>query len=206
MDQSLVENELEEVLEPSGEVAAIVEMVENVVAHKEPSYHPTRWALANTVLDLVDNLSNGRAGQFQKIFSYLLFGGFGAIVNVAVMYIMAHIILASTTISAPIQNIIASVVACEISLIANFIPNDYFTFRYMPGHERPWLVRCGRFHITALSGSVLTTIIEFGFNHFLHIEAYIAEAVAIIIVLFYNFTLHHLFTYNHKKVHAAQQQ
>ena len=36
-----------------------------------------------------------------------------------------------------VHNAIAFVVANEISLLANFIPNDYFTFRRMAGN-RTW--------------------------------------------------------------------
>src|SRR5262249_45361628 len=100
-------------------------------------------------------------------------------------------------VSSMAHNAIAFLVASEISLLANFIPNDYFTFRRL-ARNRPWGVRCFRFHITAFSGVVLTYVLQFCFNFFLHVPAFFAQAMAIFLVLFYNFTFHHLFTYRHK--------
>ncbi|MGZ3664927.1 MAG: hypothetical protein ACXVDA_10640, partial [Ktedonobacterales bacterium] len=53
-----------------------------------PSYHPTRWPFVNHVLDVVERVTGGRAGWFQRLFSYLFVGGFAAIVNLFVFYLM----------------------------------------------------------------------------------------------------------------------
>jgi putative flippase GtrA len=171
-----------------------------------PSYHPTSWPLLNTLLDWVEVRTHGRAGQVQKLVSYLLFGGIAAMANLLIFYVVFHDI--ALPVSEFAHNIIASACAVELSLIVNFIPNDYFTFRYMPGRSRSWWVRCVRYHITALSGNLLTVLLQLFFSHVLHIEPLLGEACAIILVLFYNYTFHHLFTYNHatestKKVREA---
>ena len=47
----------------------------------QPSYHPTRFALANRALDVADRLTGGRAEWIQRLFSYLFVGGIAAIIN-----------------------------------------------------------------------------------------------------------------------------
>jgi putative flippase GtrA len=170
-----------------------------------PSYHPTSWPLLNAVLDWVEVHTHGRAGQVQRLVSYLLFGGIAAMANLLVFYIVFHKI--ALPVNEFTHNLIASACAVELSLIVNFIPNDYFTFRYMPGRSHSWWVRCVRYHITALSGNLLTILLQLFFSHVLRIEPLLGEACAIILVLFYNYTVHHLFTYNHtassEKIHAS---
>lgn len=199
MDQSLVRSNVDEILTPSGELGELVEdMVEQIApAHRLPSYHPTRWAIVNRMLDLVDNLTGGRADWVVRFFSYIFFGGTAALVDLVVFFVALNYIPLNLGHFA--QTFFASVVACEISLVANFIPNDYFTFRHMPGRSRSWGLRCARFHVTSLVGSGLTILIQLFFTHVVHTLPLLGQAFALIIVLFYNFSFHHLFTYRHVK-------
>jgi putative flippase GtrA len=190
MRQSIVQHNLDQVLGASETVEGC-----DTPVH-QPSYHPTPWLMVNRILDVVDKLTGGRAGWVQRFFSFAFIGGCAACVNLTVFFIV------NTFLHLPVSNLvhiaIAFVVASEISLLANFIPNDYFTFRRMAGN-RSWGMRCARFHLTAFSGVALTYLFQFCFNFFLHIPAFFAQAMAIFIVLFYNFTFHHVFTYRHKK-------
>ncbi|MBV9257398.1 MAG: GtrA family protein, partial [Ktedonobacteraceae bacterium] len=90
-----------------------------------------------------------------------------------------------------------------VSIIVNFSLNDYFTFRHLPGHARSWIARCGRFHMTSISAIILTFLIGFGLHSGLGVHPMLSQAIAILIVLFYNFTIHHVFTYRHIKTAAA---
>ncbi|HLG77800.1 MAG TPA: GtrA family protein, partial [Ktedonobacteraceae bacterium] len=97
------------------------------------------------------------------------------------------------------HNVISYVIAYEISVMANFIPNDYFTFSHLASHgSRSWGERCLRYQLTSLSGGVLTFAIEFSLSTFMHLTPIIGQAIATLLVLFYNFAFHHLFTYRHK--------
>lgn len=190
MKQSIVQRELDEILGGS-------ETVESCnTQERQPTYHPTSWLVINRILDVVDELTRGRAGWVQRFFSFAFIGGIAACVNLIVFYIVDNFVHLS--VNSMVHNAIAFIVANEISLLANFIPNDYFTFRRMARH-RSWAVRSARFHLTACSGITLTYILQFCFNFFLHLPSMIALATAIWIVLFYNFTVHHVFTYRHKK-------
>ncbi len=159
------------------------------------SYYDTRWSLVNRLLALTDTITRGRAGVLQRLFTYLLIGGTAALVNLGCFAILFHF-------GSP-KNVVyywfATVVAYEVSILANFIPNDYFTFSHMPGHNRSWFARCLRFHITSLSGVLVTILISTSFFHFTGWPFLVCQAIAQIIAVFYNFTVHHLFTYSHKK-------
>jgi putative flippase GtrA len=201
MSRPSVEHDADNVLSSFEEELESVDLFPQVAS---PSYHRTRWPLMNDLLEWVEVRTHGRAGQVQKLVSYLLFGGIAAMANLLIFYIVFHDI--ALPVSEFVHNLIASACAVELSLIVNFIPNDYFTFRYMPGRSRSWWVRCVRYHITALSGNLLTILLQVFFSHVLHIEPLLGEACAIILVLFYNYTFHHLFTYNHASSSAKNVQ
>ncbi len=208
MKNTVVPNELDElsVINTLGDTASrIAAILPNppaassetllVTARSTRSYQPYPWSILNSILDIVDEKVPGRAGQLQRVVSYLFFGGTAAVVNLLVFAIMLRLLPdASTNI---IQNTIAYVFAAELSIMANFIPNDRFTFSSLPGAKRPWLQRCMRFHATCIVGTILTLLIESTLKFRFDVPALIAEAIAIIIVLIYNFTFHHLFTYRH---------
>jgi putative flippase GtrA len=164
-----------------------------------PSYRPTPWKFVNALLDMVDNYTGGRAGLFQRFFTFAFIGGVAALVNLLVFYVVYYRIHLPTSVNPVAHNVLASVLASEISIMANFIPNDYFTFRHLPGHERAWVARCARFHLTSIVGSLLTFLIQFGFSYVGHVPAILSQATALILVLFYNFSFHHIFTYGRVK-------
>jgi len=158
-----------------------------------PSYQPTGWTFVDRTLDSIDQITGGRADWFQRLFIYLLIGGCAAIVNLICFSIVYYHILRMA--SDPGRYLIAFTVATEISILANFIPNDYITFRYLPGHSRSWVARCLRFHVTCIGGTLLTLAISFSLLRLLHMEAILAQAIALIIATAFNFAFHHIFTY-----------
>ncbi|SRR5579875_279312 len=184
-------------LEQQAEVVSLLDTQDAEPAPSLNSYQPTRWAFVNKVLDIVDALTGGRAGWVQRFFTFAFIGGCAALVNIAVFYLVFDVIAQPSNEVA--RNIIASIFAAEISIMANFIPNDYFTFRHLAGHKRSWWARCLRFQMTAASGSILTFVIEFSLSHLLTVRPIFAQAIALIIVLFYNFSFHHIFTYRRVK-------
>lgn len=159
------------------------------------SYIDTRWPLVNRALAITERVTHGRAGVIQRLASYLVIGGSAAAVNLAVFAIFFH--YGSDKVLW--YWLLTNVVAYELSILANFIPNDYFTFRHLNGHNRSWLVRCLRFHITSLSGVAVTFIISATLFHLIGLPSLVAQAIALVLATAYNFTVHHLFTYAHIK-------
>ena len=160
-------------------------------AHRQ-SYHPTGNARADAALDMIDRLTTGRADWFQRAFSYLIFGGFSAVVNLVVFSLIYYQI--SWPANQQWHYALAFAAASEVSILVNFFPNDALTFRYLAGHSRPWPMRCLRFHGTYLLGSSLQLLLSFSL-HLLNCPAVLAQALAIALVTAFNFAFHHIFTY-----------
>jgi putative flippase GtrA len=183
--------------------AASKDTVNSSLAAKKASYYTTRWPILNQVLATVDERSNGRAGVIQRFATFLIVGGIAALVNLTVFAIGLRVVASLTipslspSVNAYVQNLLAYVVASEISILANFVLNDPITFSHLPGHDRPWLVRCLRFHVTCILGVIVTFAVENVMHFIVGVPAIFAEATGIIIALFFNFTVHHLFTYRH---------
>lgn len=159
---------------------------------RAPSYHDTRWPLVNRVLATADQLTGGRAGVLQRLTTYLIIGGTAAVVNLGLFALFGH--FGSLKVLS-LYSVISYVLAYEFSILANFIPNDYFTFRFLPGHQRSWLARCARFHLTSLSGVLVTFALSWLFYHPLNLSLLVSQGIALILAVFYNFTVHHVFTY-----------
>lgn len=166
------------------------------------SYYLTRWAFVNDSLAVVDRVTGGKAGWLQRFVTYFFAGGSAAVVNLIVYFILFHLVFTGfndqNVTQAWIHKAAAWIPATEISILANFFPNDYLTFRHMPGHNRHITARLLRFHLTCLSGTVLTAIIFSLLS--LIIRPFFAQAAALALVFLYNFTVHHIFTYRHKEV------
>ena len=195
-----VQSNVEEIIDPSLEVVEeIAEIMDQVApAALVPSYQSTPWNAVNLLLDRVDIVTGGRAGSLIQFGSFLFIGGTTTILNLIILYVILNFISFPSNL-AFFHNLIGSASGSELSLLANFALNDRFTFRHNPGHERSWFARLSRFHATAIIGILLTIGIQTTLITFLHLNALIAQAIAVIIVLFYNFFFHQFFTYRRLK-------
>lgn len=146
----------------------------------------------------INEFRNGQRSWLQRLFSFLLIGGFGAIVNIACFFIMYFYVLKTT--SGFLAYIVSFVVATEISILANFIPNDRITFYHLPGRKRPWWARYLRFHMTSMGGIGLTLGVSSSLFHLLHIIVILAQAIALVSATGFNFIFHHIFTYRPARV------
>lgn len=159
----------------------------------EPSYAPTGFALVDNLLARADVLTHGKAGLLQRTVSYLIIGGSAAVVNLVCLWLFLDVVLRPLALGP--RYVIAQIIATEVSILANFVPNDYYTFSRLPGHARSWWQRCLRFHSTTLVGVAVTLSVSFTLFHWFGLPALVAQAIAILIGLIFNFTLHHVWTY-----------
>jgi putative flippase GtrA len=166
-----------------------------------PSYRPTGMAKVDHLLDLTDRLTGGRAEWVQRAFSYLFVGGIAAIINLVTLQLVLNA-LEGAPFSHQVHYVIAFAIATEVSIMANFIPNDRITFSHLPGHSRSWIQRCARFHVTCTGGIIVTFAVSALLHLVFKMPALPAQAVALIIATAFNFTFHHLFTYRHKPATA----
>ncbi|GCE26648.1 hypothetical protein KDA_21320 [Dictyobacter alpinus] len=195
-----VQSNVDEIMDPSLEVVEELAEIMDQVAPAEivPSYRPTPWGEVNHLLDRVDTVTGGRAGSLIQFGTFLFIGGSTTIVNLAILYVILNVISFPSNL-AFFHNLIGSASGSELSLLANFALNDRFTFRHSPGHERSWFARLSRFHATAVIGILLTIGIQTLLITLLHMNPLVGQAIAVVIVLFYNFFFHQFFTYRRLK-------
>ena len=134
----------------------------------EPSYVPTRIAFVDSLLALADQMTNGKAGVLQRAVSYLVVGGFAAVVNLVCLTLFYNVW--KMPFSRPVHYVVAFVLASEISIMANFIPNDRITFSRLAGHARSWWARCLRFHSTCIVGTIITFVVSVSLHLYVGID------------------------------------
>lgn len=160
--------------------------------------HGQRKVMHRT-LAMVDRVTGGKSDWVVRFFSYALIGGSAAVVNLICFSLLMYYLpidFGSDAVAKALRYIVVFVTATEISTLTNFAINDRVTFSKLPGHARSWIVRCLRFHLTTVVGTLLTFAISFTLAH-LGVAAILAQAIAIGIAFLLNFTLHHVFTYRH---------
>lgn len=154
----------------------------------------------DAALALIGRLTGGRTDWFGRAFSYLLIGGCSMLVNLVVFSLIYYRVFWS--VQQQWHYAFAFIAASEVSILANFFPNDAITFRRLPGHNRPLPVRCLRFHGTYLLGTLLQLCLSFSL-HLLGSPPLLAQALAIALVTTFNFAFHHIFTYRGKRKHLS---
>lgn len=146
----------------------------------------------------INKFRNRQLPWLQRLFSFLLIGGFASIVNIVCFFISYYFLL--KTMNSYLTYYISFVFATEISIFANFIPNDRITFYHLPGRKRSWWARYLRFHVTSIGGIGLTFGVSSSLFHVLHIIVILAQAIALISAAGFNFIFHHIFTYRPTRV------
>jgi putative flippase GtrA len=163
----------------------------------QPSYTSSGLAVIDAPLAALDRVTHGRAGVVQRAVTYLTFGGVAALVNLGCLYLCYQVV--KLPVMRELQWWIAQVIAAEVSILANFLPNDRVTFRRLPGHSRSWWVRCWRFHATAVAGVVIMLVISSALHLGFGVPYLLSQAISIVAALCWNFSMHHLWTYRHVK-------
>jgi putative flippase GtrA len=161
----------------------------------ERSWTPTGIALADTILEQAERITHGKAGWLQRSFTYVFIGGIAAIINLIVLYLAYNV--AKLPVASNLHWLLAFLFAAGVSTMASFVLNDRITFSRLPGHARSWVARCLRYFSTSAAGTSATLVMSFAFKTWLGMSALIAEAVAILLALVLNFTMHHVWTYRH---------
>jgi putative flippase GtrA len=145
----------------------------------------------------LDVYTRGHAAEVRRLASFLIVGGMAALVNLAGVWVFSR----HTTLPFDVYIVLAT----EISLLFNFVLNDRFTFHSLIDNHRPWWLRCVRFHGPSSLGFGLTLALSYIAHHLGRLPPVTAQAVAIIIVTFVNFSMHRLWTYR-RAGRAAQRQ
>jgi len=93
---------------------------------------------------------------------------------------------------------LSKVIAAEVAIINNFVWNDVWTFRGLVASANAWLervVRFAKFNLICAAGIGLSVLLLNVQVHWLHINVYLANFSAIVLVSLWNFFLNVRFSW-----------
>jgi putative flippase GtrA len=157
------------------------------------------WTLGRRVRGWIERQPSGSAGWNRRLVSFLVIGGIGTLVNLACFSLVYYALPSSVGAA---RWPLAFIAGTEVSILSNFLLNDWLTFHALPGHGRSRIARCARFHLTALAAVLVTFAVSFSL-HRLGVLATLAQAAGILVATAFNFVFHHVFTYSAPHQRAA---
>lgn len=135
-------------------------------------------------------ISSGRLGRLSRRLNFPvgrflrfgLVGLSGLAVDMAALYLFYEVVGLGLTRSA--------ILAAELAIVNNFYWNDIWTFRDIAKQQRGWqrmVKRFLKFNLICIMGLILKILLLNVFFNGLHVNAYLANLLAISIVTFWNF-------------------
>jgi dolichol-phosphate mannosyltransferase len=128
-----------------------------------------------------------RSGEMSRFMKFIAVGLSGVVVNIGIQAIITH-----TANWGKYVNLIPGI---EISIITNFLLNDYFTFSdRRTGKTRSFFARLVKYNLTALTGAfinyvVAALLITVGLN------PYLSNFIGILIAFIWNYVLSLIWTW-----------
>jgi len=114
---------------------------------------------------------------------YALVGGIGIPVNLLALALFRHLL-------GPHLSALAVILSFEVSTTVNFVLNQRFTYseqRHLRGWD--WPRRALKAQLTSSSALLVSIAISLALNDGLGVNAYVAQALGIILAFFYNFAI-----------------
>lgn len=134
--------------------------------------------------------SGGRLGRIRqrldfpigRFIRFILVGFSGLVVDMSTLYLLFDVLGLGLTRSA--------ILAAELAIINNFLWNDLWTFGDLSKKQRQWrkvLKRFAKFNVICLMGLILKILLLNALFNGLHLNAYLANFLAIAAVTLWNF-------------------
>lgn len=118
---------------------------------------------------------------------FCLVGATGMAVDMGLLHLLASPTLLGWNLS------LSKVVAAEVALVNNFVWNELWTFRPRAGTNRAgagkWLARLAKFNLICVAGIGWSVLLLNAQVHWLGLNVYLANFVAIVLVSIWNFCL-----------------
>ncbi len=139
---------------------------------------------------------------FNRFARFAAVGLSGVIVDMGVLFLLSD----PATLGWGLTR--SKLIASELAIVNNFLWNDMWTFRDLTANQhsvRQRLRRFGKFQLICLAGAVLNTILlNLQFN-LLHMNRYVANAIAILLVTGWNFWLNLKLSWRGEPITGAKQ-
>jgi dolichol-phosphate mannosyltransferase len=150
--------------------------------------HGGSKATARVYLDYLRHLTRLRFSRlpFNRFARFAIVGLSGVVVDMGLLFLLSDPTMLGWGLTR------SKLIAAEAAIVNNFSWNDAWTFRDLSVHQRGFaqrLRRFGKFQLICLAGVLLNTLLlNLQFN-LLHMNRYIANAIAIAAVTGWNFWL-----------------
>jgi len=124
---------------------------------------------------------------------FCVVGGTGLVVDMGIVWLLAS----PTTLGWNLS--LSKVIAAEVAILNNFVWNDLWTFRGLVAGANVWLERLRRFwkfNLICVAGIGLSVLLLNVQVYWLHLNVYLANFIAIVLVSLWNFFLNLRFGWN----------
>ena len=120
----------------------------------------------------------------KRFLRFGLVGASGVLVDMGVLYLLADPQTLGWALS------LSKVIAAETAIVNNFVWNELWTFRDISTSRTDWKSRADRFtrfNLICLAGIGISVLLLNFQVHFLHLNVYVANLLAIALASFWNF-------------------
>jgi len=114
---------------------------------------------------------------------FCVVGGTGLAVDMGIIWLLASPDWLAWNLS------LSKVIAAEVAIINNFVWNDVWTFRELGSGGKARFARFLRFNLICVAGIGLSVLLLNVQVYWLHLNVYLANFIAIVLVSLWNFFL-----------------
>lgn len=132
----------------------------------------------------IHHIFRNHVGRFVK---FGIVGGSGTVVNLGVQYLLTLIGL---------HYIVAGVISTEISIINNFLLNNFWTWRDNPAKtKRSFVSRLLKYNSSMIITGIAQNLMMIFLTELFKINDLISKFIAIVIITIVNYIIHYFWTF-----------
>ena len=125
--------------------------------------------------------------HLKRFIKFGIVGGSGTVVNLGVQYLLTL---------AGMNYIFAGVIATEISIINNFLLNNFWTWKDNPAKtKRSFLGRLLKYNSSMIITGIVQNLLMIFFTEIFNVNDLISKFIAIVIITFVNYIIHYFWTF-----------
>ena len=125
--------------------------------------------------------------HLKRFIKFGIVGGSGTLVNLGVQYLLTL---------AGMHYIFAGVIATEISIINNFLLNNFWTWKDNPAKtKRSFVARFLKYNSSMIITGIAQNLLMIFFTEVFNINDLISKFIAIVIITFVNYLIHYFWTF-----------
>ena len=125
--------------------------------------------------------------HLMRFIKFGIVGGSGTVVNLGVQYLLTI---------AGLHYIFAGVIATEISIINNFLLNNFWTWRDNPAKtKRSFAARLLKYNSSMIITGIAQNLLMIFFTEVFMINDLISKFIAIVIITIVNYVIHYFWTF-----------